>query len=418
MIESSVTLPTRSLSNARRLLIRALVLALLFLILTPPSSPMAVERPHLGYGAFLSERSHAYLVHDMNFHWAVWPLQWRLAEPTSGDYDWSALDDLLTAADTLDLEVILRVTSAPDWARSGPEPAPPDNMNDLGDFMYALASHARGKVAGYVIWNEPNLPIYWGGNPSPAQYVNMLKAVYPRVKAADPNAALITSGMATTGGGGGAACGVGSRVATMEITPYTQQLYASGVMNDLDFICGIYRNGGKAYFDVLGSHPYGFAHEPERDPSSVSGLAFRRVEQQRAVMESQDDGDKQIWAIEFGWILDPGPSCYGWGDWSTRTWQIVSDNVQADYLVRAYQYALYRWPWMGVMSLFNMDFATVYWYHECEPVRWYSITYRQNHLDPGNSPILYRAAYYALQAMDNEPGPHRAYLPLVLRNDW
>ncbi len=371
----------------------------------------------MGYGAFLSERTHAYLAADMEFDWVVWLLEWRLAEPSKGTYDWYGLDQLLGMAQDLQLQVILRVTSAPDWARSGSENAPPDDMNDLGDFMFALASHAQGEVAGYIIWNEPNLPHFWDGSPSPAEYVSMLAAVYDRVKAGDPDALVVTAGMATIGGPGGTACTGSAGLAAMEVTPYTQRLYAAGVTNDLDFICGIYQNGGQGYFDVLGSHPYGFAYEPGRAPSSVGGLAFRRAEQQRAIMESQGDGGKQIWALEFGWILDPGPSCYTYGDWPTRTWQKVSESVQASYLVGAYRYADTNWPWMGVMNLFNEDFATIYWYDYCEPMRWYSITYRENHQDPGNSPIVYRQAYHALRAMvlALEGGP-KAYLPLVLRN--
>jgi hypothetical protein len=355
----------------------------------------------------LAERSHTDLVDGMGFDWLVWNLQWKLAEPSKGTYKWQGLDELLAGAQSLGLEVILRVDSAPAWARSGPEGAPPDNMGDLGDFMHALASHATGKVAGYVIWNEPNLPMFWGGSPSPLQYVRMLQAVYLRIKTADPAATVITAGMATTGGRGGGSCGIGAQLESMEISAYTEQLYLSGVINDLDFICGIYRNGGKSYFDALGSHPYGFAYEPQRDPSSVAGLAFRRVEAQRAIMESQGDGLKQIWAIEFGWILDPGPSCYGSGDWPTRTWQIVSERQQADYLAGAYLYARRSWPWMGVISFFNVDFAAVSWYDYCEPVRWYSITYREN----PSSPIKYRGAYGAFQALT---GPHRMYLPLGL----
>ncbi|MGB3903844.1 MAG: beta-galactosidase [Anaerolineae bacterium] len=416
MRESSSSSLTRSLWRAQRFLVRALVVVAVLLVLTPPSYPLALQPPDIGLGAFLAERSHAYLVDEMDFEWLVWTLEWKLAEPSEGNYDWFGLDQLLTAAENLGLQVVLRVTSAPDWARSSlEEAAPPDDMSDLGNFMYTLASHAQGKVAGYVIWNEPNLPIYWGGSPSPAQYVNMLSVVYPQIKAGDPNAAVVTAGMATTGGAGGAACGVGASMAAEEIGLYTQQLYAAGAMNDLDFICGIYHQGGKGYFDVLGSHPYGFAYEPERDPSSVNGLAFRRVEQQRAVMESQDDSGKEIWALESGWILDPGLSCRTWGDWPTRTWQIVSEHTQADYLERAFRYAGGHWPWMGMMSLFNMDFAAMYWYDYCHPVRWYSITYRENHLDPGNSPILYREGYYALQVMQMDLDP-RAYLPLVLRN--
>ena len=48
------------------------------------------------------------------------------------------------------------------------------------------------------------------------------------------------------------------------------------------------------------------------------------------------------------------------------------------------------------MFLFNLDFGTVLWYAECDPMRWYSITYRENPYDPGNSPMLARQAFYAL----------------------
>jgi len=85
--------------------------------------------------------------------------------------------------------------------------------------------------------------------------------------------------------------------------------------------------------------------------------------------------------------------------------------------MNAYLYAGSHYPWMGVMSFFNMDFATVYWYDYCEPVRWYSVAYRVNHLDPGNSPIVYRQAYYALQGMVNAlAGGPKAFVPLVVHN--
>jgi hypothetical protein len=385
---------------------------------TPSSSRLAIERPHVGFGAFLSERSHVYLVDNMSFDWVVWQLQWSLAEPRRGNYQWLGLDELLSDAQSEGLKVVLRVDSAPDWARSGPAGSPPDDMADFGDFMSVLATRARGKVSGYVIWNEPNLPENWGGSPNAREYVQMLESVYPRIKAADPDAAVITSGMATTGGPGGSECGVGTALASGPLTAYTRELYASGVVNDLDFICRIYRRGGKPYFDVLGSHPYGFAYEPQRDPTSVSGLAFRRVEQQRALMEIRNDGGKQIWVIEFGWILDPGSTCRHWGDWPTRTWQIVSRQNQADYLRDAYLYAMSKYPWMGVMSFFNMDFATVYWYDYCEPARWYSLTYRKPHDDPLNFPtIYYRPAYRALRSMASAlAGGPKAYFPLVTQN--
>jgi len=271
--------PFHSGKRGARVVTSALLLATILVLQAPSSSYSAIDRPHVGYGAFLAERSDAYLVDEMGFDWLVWNLQWSLAEPSKGNCQWLGLDQLLAYAQSEGVKVVLRVDSAPAWARSGPEGAPPDDMDDFGEFMSAVASRAAGQVSGYVIWNEPNLPMNWGGSPDAGQYVQMLQAVYPRIKASDPGAAVVTAGMATTGGPGGGQCGLASGLASAPLSAYTQELYAAGVVNDLDFICGIYRNGGKPYFDVLGSHPYGFAYEPEQAPAPVSGLTFRRVEQ-------------------------------------------------------------------------------------------------------------------------------------------
>jgi hypothetical protein len=344
----------------------------------------------------------------MGFDWFVMSLRWADAEPSKGAYNWADVDNIITAAELAGLKPILRITNAPDWARSGGDTAPPDNRSDFGDFMYALAQHAQGKVKGYVIWNEPNLSREWGDQyPDPTRYAQMLQAVYPRIKAGDPEAVVITAGMATTGESG---CGVGTALTDTEAA-LVRSIYASDYLGDLAYLCAMYNanlgSGHKVneYFDVLGSHPYGFVYAPEELP--LSGLAFRRAEQQRQVMEIKGDSDKQIWAIEFGWILDPGPSCRSWDDWPTRTWQIVSEATQADYLVRAYQYAYENWPWMGVMNLFNLDFGADYYQAGgspscttfCNPTRFYSLIYWTEPCDPGHTNTIYRQAYYALRDM-------------------
>ncbi len=387
-------------------------LALLPFVFLPATPSEAVPQTHLGYGADIAALGDTDILSGMGFGWFVHYLDWAGAEPSKGNYNWADLDNIIDAAQSSGMKAILRVELTPDWAwaGNGDTTGPPDDMNDFGDFMEALATYARGKIAGYVIWNEPNLPYEWGeNNPNPAQYVQMLQVVYPRIKAADPEALVITAGMATTGGGGGAACGVGTGIVLQEVSPFTQELYAAGVMSDLDFICGIYLNGGKDYFDLLGSHPYGFSAAFDQLPAT--GLAFRRVEQQRAVMEAMGDGDKQIWAIEFGWVLHPGDSCRNEWDWPERWWQIVSEAEQATNLVGAYQYAYHNWPWMGVMNFFNLDFATVPWYDDCQPMRWYSVVYRDT---PGVGPLNYRLAYYALRDMVKPPsGPYKVYFPFV-----
>lgn len=379
-----------------------LALFLLLPLLVPVTPSQAQAGRHLGYGAFManigdgSDTGNTSRLKEMGFGYMVVQLSWANTEPQQGDYHWGDLDNILYAAEMENLKLILRIVETPLWARKAGDiaTAPPRKMRFFRRFMKALATRARGKVAGHVIWNEPNLSYEWGNRkPSPEGYVRLLKAAYRGVKAGDPQALVVTAGMATTGGG---FSGCGVDISAPEVTisaPYTQGLLATGAMNDLQFICGIYRNGGKGFFDALGSHPYGFAYPPRKKPSAVGGLAFRRVEEQREIMEAQGDGAQPIWALEFGWVVKPPDSCLHTHDWDSRWWQVVSQQKQADYLVDAYQYAHENWAWMGVMSLFNLDFGKVPWYDGCEPMRYYSLLKSSG----------VRPAYRALKAMDKYP---------------
>jgi hypothetical protein len=105
-------------------------------------------------------------------------------------------------------------------------------------------------------------------------------------------------------------------------------------------------------------------------------------------------GDESpVWITEFGWVL--ATDCH----LGEHEWMQVSESEQAKYLAGAYDYAHRNWPWMGPMFLFNLDFGSVNWYATCDPVRWYSILYRENPGDPGNSSIQSRLALKALRDM-------------------
>jgi len=154
--------------------------------------------------------------------------------------------------------------------------------------------------------------------------------------------------------------------------------------------------------DAFGYHPYGFAYPPETDPNSVpNGFAFRGAEIMHDILAAHGAG-QPIWATEWGWLIDP--AAYGFGyctsdpRWSGRQWQIVSPQQQADYLVRAYQWADTNWPWMGPMMMFNLDFAETR--DLCDPMSWYAIR------DRSGAP---RPAYTALAQMPK----NSAYRPIL-----
>jgi hypothetical protein len=101
-------------------------------------------------------------------------------------------------------------------------------------------------------------------------------------------------------------------------------------------------------------------------------------------MVQYGDGDRQVAVLEFGWTTDPRPD-------SPYNWHAVDEATQAQYLVRAYQYAQNHWsPWIGLMCLIYISDPD--WTPEDEQY-WWAITW------PGYPEPVLRPAYEALAAM-------------------
>lgn len=311
-------------------------------------------------GVNLADLGKAYLINDIGFGWGKGFVNWATVEPEkAGNFRWIDPDNVVTALGDQQVKILLRVHGTPGWARPAESSftQPPDDVTDFANFMTALAVRYKGKVAAYEIWNEPNLTYEWGnGEPEPARYTEMLKAAYSAVKAVDPNALIITGGLATTGDGSATAAG------------------------DLTFLQAMYTAGAQGYFDAVGSHPYTFGHAPDEvDPW---GLSLSRVQEQHQVMLENGDGDTPIWITEMGWIIK---NSWEMGEHETAT---VSEEAQARYLSGAYAKIYSDWPFVQAAFLFNLDFSTVPWYPAAEPMRWYSI------MNPDRTP---RPAYTALK---------------------
>ena len=250
-----------------------------------------------------------------------------------------------------------------------PFPVPGEDWEAWGQQWGAVAADYRDCIDAYEIGNEPNLAWEWGlGNPDPAAVVELLRIAYTYIKAADPEAIVVSPAMSPTG----------------SVPPEVQNVW-----DDRRFLRAMYEAGAKPYFDVLGSHPFGFKYPPETDPEStyydpnepeypnnpdpVDGLCFRRAEQQRAVMEEFGDTEKQIWATEVGYVIKPPDYCYGTYDWKYRWWHVVDPDTHGWYLSRALEYAAEHWAWMGPIFVFNLDYARDPGYMGCNPMAWHAI---------------------------------------------
>ena len=286
----------------------------------------------------------------------------------------------------------------------------PADLDQWGDHVEAIARAGQGFVKAYEIGNEPNVTSFWDNDPpDPAQYVQVLQVAYERIKAIDPDAILVSAGLAPVGriegtcvGGSGGSWN-GNNCDAMDEREYARQMFLLGAGD---------------YFDAFGYHPYGFAYEPETDACTVSnGFAFRGAEVMHDLLEQHDLGHKPIWATEFNWLRDDyGSIPSHCNDYEPIFgWMEVSEAQQANYITRAFQYADENWPWMGAMFVWNLDWHDYHYDWDCAAAhaRYFSIRHHENGTALG-TPTL---AYTALMTMEKRPGyfgPRLAVEPSAL----
>ena len=292
-------------------------------------------------------------VQSMGFNWAKIQVRWCDMEGTKGNADLGSTDDFVGKANARGVKVIFSVVCAPAWSRSdggAGGSGPPDNMNDAADFMAGLASRYCGKGLGAIeVWNEHNLLTEWHGKPlSAALYMDMLKAAYPRIKAACPDVVVVSGAPTPTGWNDGVVA-----------------------IDDGQFLEQMYQNGLKENSDAIGAHPSGFnvpalcnimdpaCNRPEAsfrapfDSRHHSWGFLGTMLTYRQIMVAHGDGNKQIWPTEFGWPIGTGGSCGG-----GPCHPAGADNSPeqaAQWYVEAYQWAKQQ-GWVGVMTAWQLDF--------------------------------------------------------------
>jgi hypothetical protein len=221
--------------------------------------------------------------------------------------------------------MILDVVDTPRWETGSSNlRTPPANPNDYAAFVAGLAHRLAGKVTAYEIWNEEDEPRWWTGAPDPVAYSHLLKATYPAVKTADPNAKVVLGGL--TG-------------------------------NDFTFLEGVYANGARGSFDAVGVHtdtacnvlsPYAFLRGADGRMIADSFLAYRAV---HAVMLANGD-DKPIWMTEASWRTTSAVCSEG--AWAGQKPEGVTPKQQATYLSQAY-HCMAQDPYVQVALWFPLQ---------------------------------------------------------------
>jgi len=301
-----------------------LILLVLISTASPSSASLAVdEGPAMGVHTIRADDNLLQLADSGGFTWLIQLLEWREVEPAPGESFWEYPDWLVRAAEYYSLDLALRLDHPPEWALSG-EKDRSINVAAYARFVERVAARYRGRVMAYVVWNEPNLAIEWDGQPpDPEGYVQLLCAAQAAIQRADPNALVITAGLAPTNHADASA------------------------LDDRIYLRAMYNSGAGTCFDALGTHPYGFAYPPSDPHGAHNSLNFARLADLRAIMVLAGDGDKPAWATEVGWTTEPaGPD---------QRWLQVSEEEQGRYLGRALQKAGSEWPWLERIAIWNLS---------------------------------------------------------------
>lgn len=267
--------------------------------------------------------------------WARVFMTWATVEPSSkGNIDPNVIagyDQRIKALRADGIKVLLIVTTAPNWSHPTVNDitAPPDNPNDFADFMAFLADRYAGQVQGFELWNEPDDRVHWRNGPQPAAYAGLVKAAYPKIKAAL------------------AAKGADATVTT-----------AGMVGNNFEFLEQLYANGIKGHMDAVGVHTDTacLLREPEfyyrEESGRVGRFSFTGYREVHQTMVNHGDGHKQVWMTEMGWSTTPGICTIGTD--AGKKPGGVSAAQQAEFLKRAYA-CLQSDPYVGMAVWFSLQ---------------------------------------------------------------
>src|SRR3954452_12903264 len=140
------------------------------------------------------------------------PIYWRTEQPDrDGPIDFSQSDRMIAMAAARGFSVLAVVLQRPRWAAKEPSVvwSPPADPQDYARFTTELVARygpagsfwaerpdvPRHPVRAWQIWNEPGQGYFWAPNPSPGDYVALLRAAHTAIKAADPGARVVLAGL-------------------------------------------------------------------------------------------------------------------------------------------------------------------------------------------------------------------------------
>jgi len=297
-------------------------------------------------------------VSQLGMSWVKIRMNWRTVEATKGTLDLATFDEAVDTFNAAGIKVMLTLTGAPDWTRpsateyvlSLSQYGPPDTMADFGTFAGQIATRYTGKVQAYEIWSEPNLRRSWisptvpsreATRMSDARYIDLLSAGYTAIKAADPEAFVVTGGLAPTG--------------------FNDRVNA---IDDQVFLAALIDQNVATVADGIGAQPDGFANPPDAlccNPTPgvdthFDNKRFYFLETLNAYEQilSAKQSNLPVWVTRFGWGTTEGNTLEAPNRSEVPFFGYTSAAEQAVYIPRAFEIGD-SLGYVGPMFLYNLN---------------------------------------------------------------
>ncbi len=215
---------------------------------------------------------------SLGVHWVRYDIDWSVVQkdsPTS--YNWAGIDRVTATAKRYGLSSLGVITYTPRWASAESCGAklkcPPVDPAAFGRFAGQVVSRYKNSIKYWQVWNEPNLAGFLGSSSDIKKYADILREASTEIKKIDPQAVVLTGGIAASDDG------------------------QDGSLSPPTFIQTLYKLNAKPYFDAVALHPYSYPAAPSYPEKWNS---WQQISSVRQAMVANGDSAKKIWITEYG----------------------------------------------------------------------------------------------------------------------
>ena len=213
--------------------------------------------------------------HEARVGWVRIGVYWQTVEPQPGQLDWSRYDRLIAEARAQQLNVLGVLGYATRWSNRAPpgflgDPTrnPPADEQAWLRYIGGVVSRYGNSVHNWEVWNEPDIPHFWGG--TPAEYARLLALSYDLIKRLDPTATVVLGGLGFH-----------------DFEGQEPDGFLRSILADPE-------HPAARSFDVASIHHFGSADQ-----------ATERIQLLRARLKEAGVGDRPVWLTETGQASEP-----------------------------------------------------------------------------------------------------------------